>query len=119
MSNYPELPEPSYPAGCFGAVFVDAWDKEQVIAAIDADRTMRADWVKTSERMPAEDEQVWAWLAWPDGTAGNCYAIWTGNDWFLDLTECGDLYFRRKAIMDGMTVAEVTHWHSLPQPPEA
>lgn len=70
-------------------------------------------WIPVAERLPKPNQQVWASFKWADGQVGQAYTIWDGDDWFLNVDSCGDLYARKRAI----NVAEVTHWHALPTPP--
>jgi len=122
MSNYPELPEPEIKAGEMmnGRITFNEnlYAESDVHKAIDTNRAMR--WHSASEE-PEHGQQCWVTLHWKesDESCAQAYAIWQDGDWYFDLQESGDLYSRQKAIKDGFTVAEVTAWMPLPQPPKA
>lgn len=72
-------------------------------------------WIKVTKRMPKDGQQVW--VHYKGGEQG--FAIWTESDqdWFIDVLETGDMITRQKAIREGARVAEITHWHPLPESP--
>jgi len=81
---------------------------------LECARTGLPRWISVQERMPLDGQQVWVQLVKDGRDIGQGYAVWQGDDWYLDLTESGDLYARQRAIADGLDAAEVSHWMEMP-----
>lgn len=77
------------------------------------------EWMPIESAKLVDGEQYWLSLDYGAGDfrSAQAYGIWSDGDWFLDVTESGDLYSRQAAIKDGLIPAIVTHVRRLPKTP--
>lgn len=99
---------------------------------IDVERLVASGWVIATEELPRGElrpkpnEQVWVLLAYPKKGGGvyygQGYAIYTVDekgkgDFFMDVTQDGDLQTRSDAVKQGFETATLLGWRPLPKLP--